>query len=139
MTTWNARAGRVVADLGFRDPARPVEWISILALSGWVQFLIQSPEVFALPRYQAFSSLPPAVWAIVASGVIIAQLVGMLRGARADRIRFFAMALATGIWVVIAFSFWSTASAPISARTASAIAFATAMTGVYLGWVSQKS
>jgi hypothetical protein len=139
MNARNYRIAKLVAEFGFRDPARPVEWLTILALTGWVQFLIQSPEVFTLPRYEAFAAMPPSLWAAIMAGVIVAQLVGMLPVRGADRIRFIAMALTTGIWVVIAFSFWSSVSAPIAARTASAIAFAAAMTGVYLGWVSQKS
>jgi hypothetical protein len=124
---------RLASEAFYLDQARPIEWLSLAALAGWLQFLLSHPAEFASPRYSAFSSLPPMVWATVVAGVIVAQLIAMPSWRYSAIIRFVAMTLAAGLWTVIALSFWSSDSAPISARTFTVIALASAVTAVHLG------
>lgn len=129
----------LAAEILYRDQARPIEWLSLLALAGWLQFLLAEPERFQQPRYEAFSALPPAAWALIIAGVILAQLAALWPGPRAATIRFVAMALATGMWTVIALSFWSSAeTTAISARTNTVIAFASFVTAVHLGLMRRR-
>lgn len=123
---------RTIADVFGRDLARPIEWLSLLLLAGWLQFLLTQPDVFQSPRYGAFAGVSPWVWSTVIASILVAQLVALRPSRHAPTIRFVAMALATGIWTVIALSFWS-GSYPILARTHSVIAFAVIVTAIYLG------
>ena len=125
---------RAIADIFGRDHARPIEWLSLLLLAVWLQFLVSQPEIFSLPRYAAFASLPTWGWASIIGGILAAQLAALWPSPHAATLRFIAMTLATGIWTVIALSFWSTVSTtPIMARTHTVIAIAVIVTAVYLG------
>lgn len=133
MTDFRSVLRRFVVSAMFLDHARPIEWLSLAALGGWMQFLVSQPEQFAQPRYQAFDFMPPFAWAIAIAVVIVAQLAAMRPARYSTSIRFFAMTLATGIWAVIALSFWSGETAPLSARTNTVIALSSFVTAVYLG------
>ena len=122
------------------DPARPVEWISLLALAGWAQFLTEAPEVLLRDSYTAFDALPARGWALLMAVVVIVQLAAMLPVTRGRAtLRFVAMALAAGLWSVITINFWNGQAITTGARTYTAIALMTAFTGVYLGWASKRS
>lgn len=124
----------LIAEAFFRDHARPVEWISLLALTGWLQFLVTSPDAFAQDRYQAFHALPPEIWALIITAIIAAQLGAMWPNGRTSTIRWLAMTMAAAIWAVIAANFWAMAdTAPISARTSTVLAASVAATAIYLG------
>ncbi len=123
----------IVGEAFGRDLARPMEWLSLLLLAGWLQFIVTQPEVFALPRYEAFSALPPAAWAGIIAVVLVAQLFALKPTRHAMSIRFVAMALATGIWTIIALTFASSATSPLMAREHGVIALAAFVTAVYLG------
>ncbi|MBP0439451.1 hypothetical protein [Tianweitania sediminis] len=122
-----------LGDVLGRDLARPIELTSLVMLLGWLQFLVTKPEIFSLPRYASFSSLPPYGWALIIAGIIAAQLValGPIRGS--TMIRFVAMMLATGIWTIIAISFWAADTSPLTARSHTAFALSIIVTAVYLG------
>ncbi|MHB2265826.1 hypothetical protein [Aliihoeflea sp. PC F10.4] len=136
---FRARAARILADVLHHDAARPIEWLSLLALLGWLQFLLTQPEEFSLPRYAAFSALPPNGWAWIIGGIVTVQLLAFWPSRLAGTLRFIAMALAAGIWTTIAISFWSSVStAPISARTNTVIAMAVFVTAIHLGLRRQE-
>ncbi|MBZ9678912.1 hypothetical protein [Mesorhizobium sp. ES1-1] len=134
MTEFRSTLQSVISELFFRDHARPVEWINLLTLSAWLQFLITRAADFAGPRYPAFAALSPTVWALVIAAIVAAQLVAMWPTAKSSFIRFGAMTMAAGMWTVIAISFWVQAdTAPISARTNTVLAIAAAVSSIYLG------
>ncbi len=135
------RLQRVLGDAFLLDHARPFEWINLLMLSAWFQFLITHPDDFGGPRYPAFKSLSPTVWASIIGVIVVSQLFAMHRSRHAALIRFAAMTLATGIWTIIALSFWGQANtAPLSARENTVLALAAAATAIYLGlgWLGRR-
>lgn len=124
-----------IAAIIFRDPARPVEWISLLALAGWAQFLFETPQVLLRDSYTAFRALPAWAWAAIMASVVIVQLAAMLPVTRGrEWLRFLAMALAAGLWTIVAINFWLGDAITTGARTYSALALMTSLTGVWLGW-----
>lgn len=123
----------------FADPARPVEWLSLLALAGWTQFLVETPELLWRDSYTAFTWLPAGGWAAIMTVVIALQLLAMLPAVKnRETLRFVAMAFAAGLWTVIAINFWKGDAVTTGARTYTALALITALTGVYLGWASRR-
>ena len=119
----------------FPDPARPVEWLSLLGLAGWAQFLAGDPEVLLRDSYTAFNFLPAWGWVLLMAGVVVVHLAAMVPVTRERAtLRFVAMAIAAGLWTIVALSFWNGQAITTGARMYTAIAFLTAMTGVWLGW-----
>lgn len=140
MGSFRVRIIAVANEVFLRDQARLVEWMNVLLLGVWVQFLLARPDEFLLPRYAAFHALAPGVWALLFMSMIIAQLISMrLQGWKwAPVLRAFAMMMAGGVWAVIAVNFWQTDTAPISARTTTVLALSFMATGVYLGLVPRR-
>ncbi len=129
------RLAEGITTIFFRDAARPVEWISLLALAGWAQFLIEAPQVLLRDSYTAFRVLPAWLWALVMGLVVAVQLAAMLPVTKGrEWLRFVAMALAAGLWTVIAINFWNGVAITTGTRTYSAIALIASLTGVWLGW-----
>ncbi|PZO81619.1 MAG: hypothetical protein DI629_03520 [Mesorhizobium amorphae] len=131
------KLAKVVSELFFRDHARPVELLSLVILSSWAQFLLTSPDTFRLPRYSGFSALEPSSWATIIFAVIGAQIVALWPRRWAGWVRFFAMAMASGLWAIIAANFW-TGDAPILARTFTSFALASVATTAYLGAAARQ-
>lgn len=116
------------------DEVRIFEVFSALNLLAWSFALWRYPEILARTSYQAFHSAPSPVWAVIAFLAGGLQVVAMaLRHRRIVRLRFPAMAIAAGVWTVIAIHFWS---GPYSTATINytLIAIGCAVSGVFLGW-----
>lgn len=123
------------------DQARPVELLSVLAMSGWAQLLLTSPEILNREGYRGFAALNGASWTVIMAAVAAIQLVVMFKpvGRVWQEMRFGAMAMSSGLWTVIASNFWISGISSTANLTYSSIAFVTALTGVYLGWKIQTS
>lgn len=121
------------------DEVRIFEVFSAVNLLAWAALLWEHPTILTRPGYAAFDTAPPSVWALVAllaGGLQAAAMV--LRHAHVARLRFPAMALAAGVWTVIAVHFWS---GPLSTASVNytLIAVGCAVSGVYLGWKPTSS
>lgn len=121
------------------DEVRIFEAFSAVNLLAWSWALWRHPGILAGPAYQAFHSAPPPIWAVVAFTAGALQIAAMvLRHRRVVRLRFPAMAVAAGVWTVIAVHFWS---GPPSTATINytLIAIGCAVSGVFLGWKPTSS
>ncbi|MDO5631119.1 MAG: hypothetical protein Q4G22_04705 [Paracoccus sp. (in: a-proteobacteria)] len=116
------------------DEVRIFEVFSALNLLAWAWMLWLHPEILARASYQGFITAAPPVWAVIAFVIGAMQIAAMvLRHHHVARLRFPAMALAAGIWTVIAVHFW--AGPPSTAAVNyTLIALGAAISGVYLGW-----
>lgn len=131
--------GRVL----FRDPARPIEILSLLGLAGWCIFLVSFPNLLAeRESYRAFSALAPHVWALMFGFVALLQLATIVLRfsprVKAE-IRFAAMALSAGMWTVVAVAFWTSGIFSTAHWTYTSIALLCSLTGMYLGWAAKTS
>ena len=125
---------RSVVRFMLHDEVRIFEVFSALNLLAWSWALWRYPEILARPSYEAFQAAPSDLWARIALGAGVLQILAMvLRHRRMARLRFQAMAIAAGVWTVIAIHFWS---GPISTGTINytLIAIGCAASGVFLGW-----
>ncbi len=125
---------RSVLRFMLHDEVRIFEVYSALNLLAWSWALARHPEILGRPSYEGFQSAPPSIWAAVTFVAGVMQIAAMaLRHRRITRLRFPAMAIAAGVWTVIAIHFWS---GPISTGTINytLVAIGSAVSGVFLGW-----
>lgn len=134
------RIRQAYASIFLFDQARPVEWLSLISLFGWVWQILKNPQLLERDSYVSFSSLPPQAWAVLMALIALVQLLVMFKvnGRFAHELRFAAMTLTASIWTVIAVNFWGSGISTTANITYSALAFVTALTGIYLGWKTQS-
>lgn len=116
------------------DEVRIFEVFSALNLLAWSWALWLYPGILARPSYEAFQAAPSGLWACIALFSGMLQVLAMiLRHRHVARLRFPAMAIAAGVWTVIAMHFWA---GPFSTSTINytLIAIGCAVSGVFLGW-----
>ncbi len=121
------------------DEVRIFEVFSALNLLAWSWALWWHPAMLSRPSYEGFQAAPSTVWACISFFAGALQLAAMvLRHRHIARMRFPAMAIAAGVWTVIAFHFWS---GPPSTATINytLIAIGCAVSGVFLGWKPTSS
>lgn len=121
------------------DEVRIFEVFSAVNLLAWAVLLWEYPAILTRPGYAGLDTAPPSIWAVVTWIAGLLQLAAMvLRHAHIARLRFPAMAVAAGVWTVIAIHFWS---GPLSTASVNytLIAVGCALSGIYLGWKPTSS
>lgn len=128
------RPVRVALRFMLHDEVRIFEVFSALNLLAWAWALWRYPEILTQPSYEAFATAEPPVWAFVALLVGVLQVAALVVAHRyAAHMRFPAMALAAGVWTVIAVHFWS-GPPSTGAINYTLLALGAATSGIYLGW-----
>lgn len=128
------RPMQLVLRFMLHDEVRIFEVFSALNLLAWSWALWLYPEILTRPSYEAFATADPPVWAFVALVAGVLQVAALVMRRRyAAYLRFPAMALAAGVWTVIAVHFWS-GPPSTGAINYTLLALGAATSGIYLGW-----
>lgn len=130
---------RWVVSTFFRDPARPVEWLSLVWFVGWGWYLLIAPEVLVRDTYTAFDAFPAFVWSLIMFVLAAVQLRAILSKSDSTRLRFIAMASASGLWAVVSINFFAAGTPTTGVVVYPAFAFFTGLTGMYIEWMNSKS
>lgn len=124
----------------FFDPVRVVEVVSAVTLAGWAGLLITNPEFLVRETFSAFSALPAWAWSILMAGTAVIQFFAMVAKIKARPwLRFVAMALAAGIWTIVAFNFWRGDELSTGTAVYTPVAVVSILAGIWLGWASKNS
>lgn len=126
-----------VRDRVFGDPASLIELCSSLALLAWAEFLWSNPTILFRDSYAAFQIAPAGFWVLLFAGVGAAQVAASVIDHRwRDNVRWFAMALASGLWLIVAITFIAGGVSTTAERMYSTIAMVTALATIWLAWKS---
>lgn len=122
----------------FWDQARPLELFSGLNLLSWAYLLWAQPELVTRDSYAGFQALGAPVWAILLLSIAVVQLVPVFWTIpRAQDLRFVAMALASGAWLMIASSFITSGVSTTADTNYLLLSFTCMASGVWLAWISR--
>ena len=122
----------------FWDQARPLELFSGLNLLSWAYLLWAQPELVTRDSYAGFQALGAGIWAFVLLVIAVVQLAPVFWSfARGHDLRFVAMALASGAWLMIASNFITSGVSTTADTNYLLLSFTCMASGVWLAWISR--
>lgn len=112
---------------------RVLEAMNFVFLIGFsVKMLLKYNEIIAYPSYKDFSDLSYETWLLM-FGLGIAQLVAMLKTTiKSNKVSELVLIFSSGIWLMIAITFYSSNSSATATVTYGAFATFIALAGVYM-------
>lgn len=121
----------------FWDQARPLELFSGFNLLSWAYLLWSQPELVDRDSYAGFQALGASLWAFLLLCIAVVQLLPVFWAVpRAHDLRFVAMALASGAWLMIASSFITSGVSTTADTNYLLLSFTCMASGVWLAWIS---
>jgi hypothetical protein len=122
----------------FRDAARPVEFVSMLLLLNWAWFFGSFDDGSkAHSFYLFFTNKPTIFWMAVFLIVSILQAVAIslpARMRRVDELRFSVLGISSGLWCVVAVSFFASGMSTTAEWNYTVLSAMCAITGLYVIW-----
>lgn len=131
MIVINNFVARVIVFL-FYDVVRQVEIMSACSLIAWAVVFYKNPALLERDTYLQFQSLGASTWVSIFVAVVVSQVAGM--ASNWPRVRFIAMACASGCWAAITAAFLSSEIITTAIANYALFFTLTAISGGYLGW-----